>query len=75
MKNKRTAFVIFIIGAKDKANQYTGIKKNEKGKRKSCMVDFCIKRNYRFKMLFINAIPAFAGMTCESVYCSQSAFA
>lgn len=25
------------------ANQYTGIKKNEKGKRKSCMVDDCIK--------------------------------
>lgn len=44
-----------IVSTNDKANQKTGIKKREKGIRRSCIVDFCIKLSrFEFK---INGYP------------------
>lgn len=51
MKNSNTVSGTLIFSTNDKANQKTGIKKNEKGIRRSCMVDFCTKiSRFKFKI-------------------------
>jgi hypothetical protein len=39
MRKTRTAFAMFISPMNDSANQYTGIRKKEKGMRRSCIVE------------------------------------
>lgn len=39
MKKTSIAFAVLISSINDKVNQYTGIKKKEKGMRKSCIVE------------------------------------
>ena len=50
MKNSNEAFAILMSFTKDKANQKTGIRKKEKGMRRSCIVECLINQSANYCM-------------------------